>query len=253
MSAPFPLHPSEHQQACHTRFRRALHRLSMTMRFFKRLTKPALAPAIVLTGCLLPAPVWAAGPDAASGERLQVVKKGDTLWGIAARRYNTPWKWKKIWKLNIKTIKNPNLIYPGQVFALAPLPPEPGTIIPATVKPVAIQPAAAQPAATQPPPPQHAPVLVIAAHIVSIYTGASQTENGIVVIIDKGRLDGVENGLVLTLYSGDEDGKAPSAASATPAAGYGQARVFRVFDKTAYATTTKANSPVKLLDMAINH
>ena len=56
------------------------------------------------------------GKNPSSG-KTYTVKKGDTLWAIAKRTYGRGTEYKKIAKANPK-IKNPNLIYPGQVITL---------------------------------------------------------------------------------------------------------------------------------------
>lgn len=47
-----------------------------------------------------------------------VVKNGDTLWGISGKYLYSPWQWNRLWGANRSAIRNPHLIYPGQVLVL---------------------------------------------------------------------------------------------------------------------------------------
>lgn len=46
------------------------------------------------------------------------VKKGDSLWYIAKKLYGNGMKWKDLYSKNKSKIKNPNLIFPGQVLTI---------------------------------------------------------------------------------------------------------------------------------------
>lgn len=49
-------------------------------------------------------------------QKTYTVKRGDTLWGIAKQFYGNGAKYPSIFNANRGKIKNPNLIYPGQVL-----------------------------------------------------------------------------------------------------------------------------------------
>jgi hypothetical protein len=46
------------------------------------------------------------------------VKRGDTLWDISSLFLKTPWRWPELWGMNMQQIRNPHLIFPGQMLYL---------------------------------------------------------------------------------------------------------------------------------------
>lgn len=67
------------------------------------------------------------------------VVRGDTLWDLSNRYYQTPWEWRRIWEANRDEVRNPNLIYPDQVLSI------PGLEAEARVTEVVVEPPDAPP------------------------------------------------------------------------------------------------------------
>jgi LysM repeat protein len=60
-------------------------------------------------------PLSELAPDAPDSH---TVKRGDTLWDISKLFLRSPWRWPELWGMNLDQIRNPHLIYPGQVLVL---------------------------------------------------------------------------------------------------------------------------------------
>ncbi|REC56071.1 LysM peptidoglycan-binding domain-containing protein [Rhodosalinus sediminis] len=66
-----------------------------------------------------PARLAEASADAAgSGRRVVTVQRGNTLWGISRRTYGEGILYVRIFEANRDRIRDPDLIYPGQVFTV---------------------------------------------------------------------------------------------------------------------------------------
>lgn len=86
-----------------------------------KLRASASAPFIRRTGTAVLAPVEPVA--AADGSKLKVapniiIRRGDSLWSISRRTYGKGERYPTIYEANGGQIRNPDLIYPGQVFQL---------------------------------------------------------------------------------------------------------------------------------------
>lgn len=98
--------------------------VSMKERSVKNVVTKRLACQKFLGLCIFGLAMTLAGSALADTIKLKAdapdkytVVKGDTLWDISAHFLQSPWKWPEVWSYNPQ-IKNPHLIYPGDVVYL---------------------------------------------------------------------------------------------------------------------------------------
>jgi len=95
-----------------------------------------------------------AGLSAGEDVFIYTIVPRDTLWDISEKYLENPFKWPKLWRYN-SYIKNPDLIYPGNIVRITPdgiEVIEPSAIDPDTLPVVSIEPREEKVVVLQPPP-----------------------------------------------------------------------------------------------------
>jgi hypothetical protein len=117
-----------------------MHEKRNNMTAFTSVRRTALGALTIMAGAVLTVPVLAQTYPITGGQRATAqqvsergialselapnaperytVKRGDTLWGISGMYLLRPYRWPELWGMNLKSIPNPHLIFPGQTLYL---------------------------------------------------------------------------------------------------------------------------------------
>ncbi len=95
------------------------------MNIYNKKTKDALIKQLSVITAFLMLLCFVSADYSSAAEQMQdspihdkpgfyyTIQKGDTLWDLSQKFYNSNWVWPGLWSIN-KEIKNPHLIYPGE-------------------------------------------------------------------------------------------------------------------------------------------
>src|SRR3954470_14647490 len=70
------------------------------------------------SGMFVAVPVRLRAQDTTTVPKTHTVKKGDTLWDLAAKYLSDAFRWPEIYRLNTDIIQDPHWIYPGEILKL---------------------------------------------------------------------------------------------------------------------------------------
>ena len=89
------------------------------MQFFRNRRSVRTLALGVASGLLILGPVRLVAQDTTTNvPKTHTVKKGDTLWDLAAKYLTDAFRWPEIYRLNTDVIQDPHWIYPGEILKL---------------------------------------------------------------------------------------------------------------------------------------